>query len=89
MSPLLAREGARLVLFGSRARGDARLNSDIDLALVPQRPISATEMAELREALEESQVPFHVDLVDYASAPSHLRAAIDQEGIAWPVQNNA
>ena len=46
-------------------------------------------MALLREALDESHIPFRVDLVDYASAPAHLRAAIDREGISWPVPTNA
>lgn len=89
VAPLLARRDARLKLFGSRARGDARPASDIDLALVAKQPIAATDMAVLREALDESQIPFRIDLVDYASAPSYLRAAIDREGIPWPIQTNA
>ena len=89
VAPWLAREGAILKLFGSRARSDARRVSDIDLALVAKQPIAAADMAALREALEESQVPFRIDLVDYASAPTRLRAAIDREGIPWPVQTNA
>lgn len=87
--PVLARRKAGLKLFGSRARGDARRASDIDLALVAAQPIDPAELAGLREALEESAVPFRVDLVDYASAPDSLREAIDREGIAWHVQTNA
>lgn len=83
--PLLDRTNARLLLFGSRARGDARRTSDIDLALSAAEPIPAEEMARLREALEESRVPFRVDLVDCASIPLSLRQAIEREGVAWPV----
>lgn len=84
-APVLRRHPhARLALFGSRARGDARRASDIDLALVSLEPLPAAEMAALREALEESRVPWRIDLVDYASAPAELRAAIDRESIAWP-----
>jgi uncharacterized protein len=86
--PLLVRQHAQLKLFGSRARGDARRVSDIDLALVAGQPIAADEMAVVREALEESGIPFRIDLIDYASAPAPLRAAIDREGIAWPVQTS-
>lgn len=75
---------ASLKLFGSRARGDARRTSDIDVALLADRAVSAAELAAMREALEESIVPVRVDLVDYARAPSQLRAAIDSEGIVWP-----
>lgn len=89
VAPMLALVGARLKLFGSRARGDARRASDIDLALIARQPIAAADMAALREALEESAIPFRIDLVDYASAPANLRAAIDREGIPWPVQTSA
>jgi uncharacterized protein len=89
VAPWLDREGVGLKLFGSRARGDARRVSDIDLALIATKPIALADMALLREALDESHIPFRVDVVDYASAPAHLRAAIDREGIPWPVQTNA
>lgn len=89
VASLLASRDARLKLFGSRARGDARRASDIDLALIAPQPIALADMALLREALDESHIPFRVDLVDYASAPAHLRAAIDREGIPWPVPTNA
>lgn len=78
-----------LKIFGSRARGDLRNASDIDLAIVTSLPVGTTEMAELRDMLENSHIPFRVDVVDYASAPAALRKVIDIEGIAWPVQNNA
>lgn len=74
----------RVVLFGSRARNDARRSSDIDLAIDALQPLPPHELAQLREAFEESRIPFRVDLVDYASAHPQLRAAIDAEGIVWP-----
>lgn len=89
VGPLLALGGARLKLFGSRARGDERRVSDIDLALIAPQPIALADLALLREALDESHIPFRVDVVDYASAPTKLRVAIDREGIPWPVQTNA
>lgn len=89
VAPFLVRRDIRLKLFGSRARGDARRASDIDLALVSRQPIAAADMAALREALEESPIPFRIDLIDYASAPIHLRTAIDSEGIPWPVPTSA
>jgi hypothetical protein len=78
-----------LKIFGSRARGDSRHASDIDLAVVTSLPVGSSEMAELRDMLENSHIPFRVDVVDYASAPVALRKVIDIEGIAWPVPTNA
>jgi predicted nucleotidyltransferase len=43
-----------LVLFGSRARGDQRPDSDIDLLLVARRPGHRDGMGGVREAFEAS-----------------------------------
>jgi predicted nucleotidyltransferase len=84
-APVFARHAnVRLKLFGSRARGDARRASDIDIALNSPEAIPAAELAALRDTLERSRIPFRIDLVDYATAPPELRTAIDREGIAWP-----
>lgn len=85
LSPWLKKSHARLLLFGSRARGEAGRSSDIDLALAAGAPIPPEEMAVLRESLEESRVPFRIDLVDCSTAPAALRQAIEREGIPWPV----
>ena len=71
-------------LIGSRARGDARPRSDIDVALDGHgQPIPKMLLAELRERLEESLIPFTVDVVDLAEASAGLRAAARQEGVNW------
>ncbi|BCX89790.1 hypothetical protein MIN45_P2163 [Methylomarinovum tepidoasis] len=57
LEPYLERFKARLLLFGSRARGDLRPASDIDVAIKAERSIPAWLMAEMRELLEESHLP--------------------------------
>ncbi|WP_052231347.1 nucleotidyltransferase family protein [Tepidimonas taiwanensis] len=83
--PLVQRHGVEVRLFGSRARGDARRGSDIDVALVAPQPLPRDALARVREALEESPIPFRVDVVDYRSASEPLRRAIDAEGAAWKI----
>lgn len=83
LAPLLRACGGRLLLFGSRARGDARAASDIDLAISAAGPIPAHLLAAARESLEESVVPFRVDLLDYATLSPEMRRAIDREAVAW------
>jgi uncharacterized protein len=58
----------RLVLFGSRARGDARPDSDLDLLVVmPQARLTPLErqvaLQALRSALRPLRLPVGVDLV--------------------------
>lgn len=74
---------AAIVLFGSRARGDARRFSDIDLAVIPKQPVARGQLAALREALEDSSMLVEVDVVDFREAGEELRAAIEREGVAW------
>ncbi len=65
----LAREAGaeRLVLFGSRARGDNRPRSDIDLAVFG---LSAGQAGLLRLALEELPTLLQFDLVCVNAATS-------------------
>lgn len=79
----LAGRDATVYLFGSRARGDARPTSDVDVGIVARPPLPPALMAELREALEESTVPYRVDLVDLAEAPPEYRRAVEREGVRW------
>lgn len=74
---------ARVYLFGSRAAGHARENSDIDVAVLPLEPLPAGVLPAIREALEESHVPWRVDLVDLSQATPELVSNVQREGVLW------
>ncbi len=66
---------ARVVAFGSRARGDHRLGSDLDLLLEAQGRVPLQRLLDLHAALGESALPFRVDVVDgNAAAPAFVAA---------------
>ena len=79
----LAGLGARVFLFGSWARGQARRTSDIDVGILPQAPLPPGVMGLIREALEESAVMRSVDLIDLSTADQTFRELILREAIPW------
>lgn len=74
---------ARVWLHGSRATGRSTAISDIDIAILADSPLSPDLLAELRDTLEESDVPYHVDVIDLAHVDRSFRNKIEREGILW------
>jgi hypothetical protein len=72
-------------LFGSWARGESTSLSDIDIALDSTAPLAPGVLAQLRERLEESHVPYRVDVVDLTSADAAFRQQVLDEGVRWSV----
>jgi predicted nucleotidyltransferase len=81
---LVARLGAepsvqRVILFGSRVRGDAHPRSDVDLAI--EAPgASARDWLRLGDIAEDADTLLSIDLVRLDQAPEALRERILLEG---------
>lgn len=67
--------------FGSRVKGNAKKYSDLDLAIVTQKPLSLSKMAMLNEAFDESNLPIRVDIVDLASTNKAFQKLIEQQKV--------
>jgi type I restriction enzyme S subunit len=63
--------------YGSRIKGTARPQSDLDLAVFAAAEHKRA-VAALKEALEESQLPFRVDLFVWDEIPVQFRENIQQ-----------
>jgi len=74
---------ARVFLFGSWARGEPRFTSDIDVAVQGDAALPPGLLPRIRRTLEESTVPYRVDLVDLAEADPRLRQPVLEEGVPW------
>ena len=70
-------------LFGSWARGEATPLSDIDVAIESHAALLPGTLARLRERLEESHVPYRVDVVDLRRTTPAFRRRVLAEGIQW------
>ena len=53
------------------------------VAIDPVRALPSALLAELRERLEESAVPYDVDIVDLSLASPEIRASVQREGLLW------
>ena len=75
---LLARHlpGASVWAYGSRVQGTARPHSDLDLVVFVS-PRQRLQVEDLREAFEESELPFRVDLHVWEELPGRFRKRIE------------
>ncbi|MFZ5699550.1 MAG: restriction endonuclease subunit S [Pseudomonadota bacterium] len=72
---------AEVWVFGSRAKWLARDTSDLDLCIRGDVPLSFEKMGALREAFEESDLPWKVDVVDWATTSESFRKIIDRDKV--------
>lgn len=79
----IGQEAVKIYLFGSWARGEERMTSDIDLAVETEEGTPFSKAAYLREILEESVIPYRVDVVDLAEASEAIIDKVRKEGIPW------
>ena len=70
--------------FGSRARRTHKPFSDLDIAVIGERAIPLSTLAELNEAFSESDLPWRVDIVDWSSVSETFQRLI--EGQKVPLQ---
>lgn len=66
------------IVFGSRVNGKARKYSDVDLGFLSAEPLSQKTLYRVMDDLEESDLPYTVDVVDFATAdPKFKRFALE------------
>ena len=76
--------GATVKVFGSRATGQARPHSDLDLLLIAPARLTWQQRADLRDAFEASTLPFSVDLVEAAGLAPGMAQRVLAEALALP-----
>lgn len=67
-------------VHGSRVKWSARPSSDLDL-VVFSKPDQNYQVSELREAFDQSNLPFRVDLLVWDSVPEQFRQEIKKDHV--------
>jgi len=67
--------------FGSRVSGKAKPQSDLDLAIISDTPLPLTISARLVDDFSESDLPWRVDVVDWATTQPAFRKIIERDKV--------
>lgn len=67
--------------FGSRAKWTAKQYSDLDLAIITDKPLSLDISTALSDDFSESDLPWRVDIVDWASTSEAFRKVIARDKV--------
>ena len=71
--------GREVWAFGSRTKGTAKPYSDLDLAIITSEPMALNLLATLSADFSDSDLPFKVDVADWATTGDAFRAIISRD----------
>lgn len=77
LKPILELAGIKFYAFGSRVKGTNQKFSDLDLCY--KDPIDKKVLRDIKFALEDSNLPIFVDIVDYNSCSESFKNLIDED----------
>lgn len=80
---MLGEEKIKIILFGSRARKDNYPGSDIDIGLIPSGKIDTTKITLLKDKIENMNIPFKVDIVNFSETSQDFQQEALKEAIIW------
>ncbi len=79
----LKNEDVSIVLFGSRARKDSSIFSDVDIGIIPRGKLDESKLSILREEIEDSNIPYKVEIVNFSQVSPDFREEALKDAIIW------
>jgi len=79
----LADQDVAVALFGSIARGEGRGASDVDIGIVPRGRWMRCRLALLREQLDELNVPYVIEVIDFSEVSDEFRQEALKDAVWW------
>lgn len=73
----------KIFLFGSRAQQNYTEASDVDIAIDAGVELKSSLIGKIREEVEESTIPYFVDVVDVNNVSDKMREQIFKHGVLW------
>ena len=77
--------GVKVWVFGSRANWTTKDSSDLDLALEGESKLSYKVLGALKDAFEDSALPYTVDVVDLNGIGDSFRQIVESQRVPLPL----
>ncbi len=71
----------RIILFGSRAKGNANKGSDIDIALEDEKALTFREMRKMKELIDDVSGLYSVDIIVLSKVDDTFKDSIKESGV--------
>ncbi len=69
----LPKQEFKIFLFGSRAMGLNLPGSDFDIGIMGKKPVDMGTLGLIEEELEDSDIPYKMDIVDFNRVPEGFK----------------
>jgi uncharacterized protein len=80
---ILKDEKVEIILFGSRARGDNDITSDVDIGLMPYGKLDRNKIVLLKEKIEDLNIPYKVELVNFLEVSEDFKKEAMKGAVIW------
>jgi len=73
----------KIFLFGSRARGDDYIFSDIDIGIIPYEKFDGKKITLLKEKIENLNIPYKVEIVNFMEVSKEFKQEALKRIVIW------
>lgn len=73
----------KIILFGSRARGDNYSSSDVDIGIIPLGSIDKGKTVLLKEKVENMNIPYKVEVVNFSEVSEEFKKDAMKGAVVW------
>ena len=79
----LKNENVKIMLLGSRARGNNYPYSDVDIGILPSGRFDERKLTLLRGTIENLNFPYKVDIVNLSEISEAFKIEVQKDAIQW------
>lgn len=73
----------KIVLFGSRARGENYISSDVDIGIIPYGEFEGEKITLLKEKIEDLNIPYKVEIVNFMEVSKEFKQEALKDVMIW------